>query len=442
MKYPYDIDARKQKLKALLFAIEENLETIEKALFLDLGKPAFEARVSETGYIIGDIKLFLKNMKRWSQTKSVWPSLLNFPSRDYIMNVPYGKVLVYAPWNYPFNLSLSPVIAAYAAGNSVVVKLSELAPNTASAIAQLVASVFDPDEMRVVNGDVKVASSLLEEKWDYIFFTGGISIGKKVAEAAAKTLTPTTMELGGKNPCLILDDTNLELTAKRIVWGKFFNCGQTCIAPDFVLVPSAQKSKLMEVMRTEISKSYGQDASVSPDYGRIVNTDNCIRLQKLIQDERIFSGGNSNAETRYFEPTIIDLESVETPIMSEEIFGPILPVIAYDSVLQRDEILKRFSHSLAFYVFGNDTSEAKKMIAKQPCGGACINDSVLQFANPKLPFGGIGASGYGAYHGKFGFDTFTHKKAVLQRGQWIDPSLRYPPYSAKWKLLQKILKWL
>lgn len=442
MKYAYDIGHRKKQLRKLHEVLKSRIGEVENALFQDLGKPAFEARISETAYVLSEIRLFLKHIEKWAAPEKVSASLLNFPSKDQIVKVPYGKVLVFAPWNYPFQLSLSPAIAAYAAGNAVVIKPSELSPFTARIIADLVASVFTEDEIQVVNGGADVASDLLSKTWDYIFFTGGTAIGKKVAEAAARNLTPTTLELGGKNPCLIDYNCNLELAARRIVWGKFFNAGQTCIAPDFVLLPSRIKSNFLELLKAAIIRSYGNDILSSTDYGRLINDHHAERLHGLLKGERIFFGGDYHREQKYLSPTLVDISSWDAALMQEEIFGPILPVIGYESEAERDRLLQGFSHSLAFYVFSEDTARADELVMRQPCGGACINDTVVHFANARLPFGGVGSSGYGAYHGKFGFDTFSHRKSILKRGNWLDPSLRYPPYSGKLKLISRILDWL
>lgn len=444
MKASYPVEKRREKLKEFLAVLESNTDKIDAALFADLDKPIFEAQLSETFYVIREIKHFIKNMRYWAKPKSVFPSLLNFPSSDYISPIPYGKVLIFSPWNYPFQLAISPMIAAYASGNTICLKPSELAPKTSQIIQVLIEKVFDKSEVEVIQGDHLIANELLQKKWNYIFFTGGTEVGRIVAKAAAENLTPCTLELGGKNPTVVLADADVSLTAKRLVWGKFFNCGQTCIAPDFLLADEKIAEELQLKLVHEIRSAYGENPKLSPDYGRIIDTKKTSRLQNLLEttDLNWKFGGESEVNECYFSPTIIRVNSLESDIMKEEIFGPILPIITYKTSEERQQILSKYTHSLAFYIFGKDKKTIEEIINNQPSGGACINDTVVHFANEKLPFGGIGNSGYGAYHGKFGFDTFTHRKSVVKRGTWLDISLRYAPYKGKISLLKKFLKWL
>ena len=367
---------------------------------------------------------------------------MNFPSSDYIYSEPYGKVLVIAPWNYPFQLALCPLIAAVAAGNSVVLKPSELTPNTSNLINEIISKVFSKNHVEVIEGGVEVSQNLLSKKWDYIFFTGSVAVGKIVAKAAAEHMTPVTLELGGKNPCIIDETANIKLAAKRVVWGKFINAGQTCIAPDYLLVQKDIKSDLIEHLKQEITSAYSDDPEVSPDYTRIVNTRNWDRLKSLIEPEKVLFGGQSNSEDCYLAPTLIEETTMDSLVMKEEIFGPILPILAYENESELDEIISKYDKPLSLYVFTTKNKFAEKIIQKFSFGGGCINDTVIHFSNSRLPFGGVGHSGIGAYHGKMSFDTFSHKKAIVKKANWLDLTLRYAPYNGKLAQIRKILKWM
>ena len=442
MELKTNIQFRKETLKRLLLSIEENEDRIVQALFNDFKKPAFEAVLTETNYVISDLKNTIKNIKCWSKPKKVLPSLLNFPSKDYIYSEPYGKVLIIAPWNYPFQLALCPLISAVAAGNSVELKPSELTPHTSSLIAEIISNVFDKNHVEVIEGGVEVSQNLLSQRWDYIFFTGSVAVGKIVAKAAAEYLTPITLELGGKNPCIIDETANLKLAAKRIVWGKFINAGQTCIAPDYLLVQKKIKSELIEQLKHEITNAYSDNPELSPDYTRIVNVKNWERLNKLIESEKIVFGGQNNQDDCYLAPTLIDETSCDSPIMKEEIFGPILPILSFENETELDAIITKYEKPLSLYVFTTKNNFAEKIIQKFSFGGGCINDTVIHFSNNRLPFGGVGHSGIGAYHGKMSFDTFSHKKAIVKKANWLDLPMRYAPYKGKLTLIRKILKWL
>ena len=442
MDYKSNIQFRKETLTRLLYSIEENEKRIIEALYKDFKKPEFEAVLTETNYVIGDLKQTIKNIKCWAKPKRVLPSILNFPSSDYIYSEPYGKVLVIAPWNYPFQLALCPLIAAVAAGNSVVLKPSELTPNTSNLINEIISKVFSKNHVEVIEGGVEVSQNLLSKKWDYIFFTGSVAVGKIVAKAAAEHMTPVTLELGGKNPCIIDETANIKLAAKRIVWGKFINAGQTCIAPDYLLVQKDIKSDLIEHLKQEITSAYSDDPEVSPDYTRIVNTRNWDRLKSLIEPEKVLFGGQSNSEDCYLAPTLIEETTMDSLVMKEEIFGPILPILAYENESELDEIISRYEKPLSLYVFTTKNKFAEKIIQKFSFGGGCINDTVIHFSNSRLPFGGVGHSGIGAYHGKMSFDTFSHKKAIVKKANWLDLTLRYAPYNGKLAQIRKILKWM
>lgn len=441
MHHKTDITFRKQTLTKLLDVIIKHEDDIIRALYDDFKKPAFESVLTETNFVISDLKNTIKNIKSWASPKWVMPSLLNFPSNDYIYSEPYGKVLVVAPWNYPFQLALSPLISAFAAGNNVVLKPSENTPNTASVIAIIIAEVFDPIHVEVYQGGPDVAEKLLQQRWDYIFFTGSVSVGKLVAKAAAENLTPVTLELGGKSPCIIDATANLSLAAKRIVWGKFINAGQTCIAPDYILANTDIKEKFIACLKAEIIAAYGENPELSKDFARIINDKNWQRLTNLIDDSKVILGGNRNLVNRYIAPTIIDEPEMESGIMAEEIFGPLLPILSYKTDDDLKKIIRRYEKPLSLYVFTEEREFARKMIAEFSFGGGCINDTLVHYANKRLPFGGVGHSGIGAYHGRLGFDTFSHQKAIVKKATWLDIPLRYAPYKGKLSKIRKILKW-
>lgn len=442
MDYKNDIKYRKETLKKLLFNIQKNEDLIIKALYDDFKKPAFEAVLTETNYVISELKNTIRNISKWASPKRVFPSILNFPSTDYIYKEPYGNVLIIAPWNYPFQLALCPLISAVSAGNKVVLKPSELTPNTSSIIAKIVEKSFHINHVEVIQGGVEVSDKLLAKRWDYIFFTGSVTVGKIVAKAAAENLTPVTLELGGKNPCIIDETADLKLAAKRIVWGKFINAGQTCIAPDYILIQKSMKINFITFLIEEIIQAYGKKPEKSPDYARIINTKNWLRLMSMIEPEKVIFGGESNANEFYIAPTLIDEPELESPVMQEEIFGPILPVLIYESENDIDKIVSKYEKPLAFYIFSENNSFVKKMILKYSFGGGCVNDTLIHFSNKRLPFGGVGHSGIGAYHGKLSFDIFSHHKAVVKKANWLDLPMRYAPYKDKLASIKRILDWL
>ena len=442
MNFKTDINFRKQTLVKLLISVQKHEEEIIKALYNDFKKPAFEAVVSETAYIVSELNHTIKNINKWAKPNMVLPSLLNFPSTDYIYKEPYGKVLIIAPWNYPYQLALCPLIAAVAAGNQVIVKPSELTPNTSSIVAKIISETFDENHVKCVEGGVEITQELLAQRWDYIFFTGSVAVGKIVAKAAAENLTPVTLELGGKNPCIIDATANLKLAAKRIVWGKFLNAGQTCIAPDYLLVSYKIKSDFIELIKKEIIDAYGENPETSPDFPRIINQKNWNRLTEMLKGESILAGGKSNIQDYYLAPTLLDEPSLDSLVMKDEIFGPILPVLSFENEADLVSIISRYEKPLSLYIFSNDNPFAKKIIQNYSFGGGCINDTVVYFSNKRLPFGGVGHSGIGAYHGKLSFSTFTHYKAIVKRANWLDIPTRYAPYKGKLKSVKKLFKWL
>lgn len=435
-----DVSYRKSLLKKLLIEVKKRENEITNALYKDFKKSEYEAVMTETSYIISELKLMIKKIDSWSKPKRVFPALLNFPSSSKIYNDPLGIVLIIAPWNYPYQLALAPLIGAIAAGNTVVLKPSELTPNTSKIIKEICEAVFDATHVAVVEGGVDVSTELLAQRWDYIFFTGSVQVGKIVAKAAAENLTPVTLELGGKNPCIIDETADLKLAAKRIVWGKCINAGQTCIAPDYFLIHKSVKEKFVSYFAAEIENAYGKNSQESNDFPRIVNKDNFERLAKMLSEEKILVGGKTDASENYISPTLIDEPSLDSEVMKGEIFGPISPVISYENESDLEKIISNYEKPLAFYVFTKNMNFAKKMIHKYSFGGGTINDTTIHFANNNLPFGGVGESGIGSYHGKRTFDVFTHKKGIVKRYNWLDVSVRYAPYKGKLNTLKKFTK--
>ena len=441
-QFKISVEDRLRLLKSLKDEINLNEEHIYKALDLDLKKPRFETYATEIGFLLNEIELFIKKLKSWSKPQGIRPALINFPSKDYIIFEPYGKVLVISPWNYPFQLALLPAMSAFAAGNSVVLKPSEHTPNTSRLIKKIVEQVFPKELMSVIEGDSKTASKLLEKKWDYIFFTGSVKVGEIVAMAAAKKLTPYTLELGGKSPAIINSDTNLKLASKRIVWGKFLNSGQTCVAPDYLVVHKSIKGNLIKELINRIEKTFGKQLEKTDDFTAIVNEKNFNRLISLINKNKLIYGGKYDQVKRYISPTIIDSPEMNEEIMKDEIFGPILPILSFEKIEDIDEIIIKNPNPLALYVFSKNKKFNEIIINRYPFGGGAVNDTIVHLANSRLPFGGIGSSGIGSYHGKASFELFSHKKSIVRRYTWFDNNLRYAPYKNKLSLVRKIMKYL
>lgn len=430
---------RKESLIRFKNVLKQNENDIHNVLFEDLGKSEFEAYLTEYFVVMSELKTMIKNLNRWSKPQRVKSSALNFPSKDYLIPEPFGCCLQISPWNYPFQLSLATLVGAVAAGNTVVLKPSEHAPKTSELLAQLIGEAFDPHHVSVVNGDASAAQELLSLRWDHIIFTGSTSIGKIVAKAAAEHLTPTILELGGKNPCIVDASAPIQLTAKRIVWGKYLNCGQTCIAPDYILAEHPIKDELIKAIGEEIKKAFGEDASKSSSYGRIAHHKHFDRMVHLIEHSEVAIGGHYDRASKYFEPTVLEVKDCTHPTMADEIFGPILPVLTYTDENDLEAIINQYERPLGFYVFSKRNTFIAKLSHQFSFGGGVANDSMIQFVNDKLPFGGVGHSGIGAYHGKHSFDAFTHYKPWIKRGTWVDPFIRYAPYPTSFEWLKKLL---
>ena len=435
------IEVRKSRLKKLADSLDAHQQELLQALQDDFGKSPFETIATELLMAKKEISTTLRNLSKWAKNRRVGGSFLNWPSRNYIACEPYGVCLIISPWNYPFILAIQPLISALAAGNCVILKPSEHSPNTSGLLHRIISECFHTDYVRVVIGDASVAEQLQKLNFDYVFFTGSTEIGKKVMEAASRHLTPVTLELGGKSPCLVTQHAELKLAAKRIVWGKLVNAGQTCIAPDYVLIHESVVQPFLEELVRAIQEMYGSEIRNNPDFPRIIHHGAFNRLVNLMQSGTIYSGGVHDASSLYISPTVLTDVRWEMPVMQEEIFGPILPVLTYNDLHQAFNSIRSRPKPLAFYLFSTHRKEQKDVLQFLSFGGACINDTLVHAANPSLPFGGVGGSGIGSYHGKWGFQTFSHQKSVLKKATWIDPSIRYPPYRDKVKWLQKLLRW-
>lgn len=436
-----DIQFRKNSLRLLLQNIQQHEKEICKALYQDLRKPEFESLSTEIYMVLKELRYTLKNLNRWTKSQRVRPSWLNFPSTDSLHYQPYGRVLIIAPFNYPFQLAMRPLIGALAAGNTVVLKPSEWCPHTAELLQQIINQTFDSGHVEVVTGPVETAKELLQQPWDYIFFTGSTAVGKLVAHAAAHYLTPVTLELGGKSPCIVDPSASLDIAARRIAFGKLINAGQTCVAPDYILVHRSVKDKLIDALIREIEKFYGKNPQTSPDFSRIINKRHLLRLKELLTHQRVIYGGHLEENDNYLAPTLVDEPQWDSPLMQQEIFGPILPIISYTNEYEIDTLVSKNPTPLALYVFSERKNFVKQIIDRFSFGGATINDTVVHLVNSRLPFGGVGNSGMGQYGGRFSFETFSHKKAVVHRATWCDIKIRYAPYSGKLKQLKLFFRW-
>lgn len=437
-----DIAFRRNALKKLLASIKAHEHDIAEALNKDLSKSEFEAYATETSIVYDELHTAIRRIAKWSRPRRVKTPLLHFRSKSHIYPEPYGTVLVMSPWNYPFQLCMVPLIGAIAAGNCVVVKPSEYSFHTSEIIEKIIRECFDESYVSVVRGGREANQHLLDERFDYIFFTGSPVVGHVVMEAAAKHLTPITLELGGKSPCIVDSTADIAIAAKRIVWGKLLNSGQTCIAPDYFFVHESIKDELVEEMKKAIVSYYGLDARQNPDYPCIINEKHFKRLSNLMTSEgKILCGGWSDEASRKIAPTIIDGITSESPIMQEEIFGPLMPIMTFKTLDEVYDFVLSRPKPLAMYFFSEDKKAIKRTINTLSFGGGCINDTITHIANPNLPFGGVGNSGMGQYHGRLSFDTFTHYKSVLTKALWPDIPLRYAPFTSKnLSLLKKLMK--
>lgn len=435
------IEWRKRQLHALERLLEEGEDRLLAALATDVGKPSMEAWATDLGVTASEVALLAKNVAKWAKPRRVGLPLTAMPGRGRIQPEPLGTVLIIAPWNYPVQLLVEPLAAALAAGNAAVVKPSELAPATSAVLTDLLRTHLDPDAVQVVEGGPEVATELLEQRWDHIFFTGSTRIGRVVAEAAAKHLTPVTLELGGKSPAIVHQSANLEVAGRRIAWGKFLNAGQTCIAPDYVLVDQSVQDELIEHIRTAVADFYGADPQACDDYARIVNDRHFDRLSGLLAGGgEAAIGGTTDADERYIAPTVLVGTPEDAEILQEEIFGPLLPVLPVTSVAEAIDRVNARPKPLALYVFAADDDVVDAVLDRTSSGGVCVNHTILHITPPELPFGGVGESGIGRYHGKSGFDTFSNLKSVLRKPTFPDPALLYPPYtSGKEKIVRKAL---
>ena len=424
------VNKRIQVLRNLRAALKAHEADIAAAVEADLGKCAAETYMCETGLVISELSYMLSHIRRFTREQKVLSPLAQFPSRSYRKPCPYGVTLIMSPWNYPVLLTLGPLISAIAAGNTAIVKPSAYSPATSALLAKIIEEVFEPEYVAVVTGGREENSVLLEEKFDYIFFTGSKTVGKLVLEKASHHLTPVTLELGGKSPCIVDESANLRLAARRIVFGKYLNCGQTCIAPDYLLVHSDVKDKFLSCLVQEIRRQYNK-----AETGRIVSRRHFDRLMGLIDPKKVIIGGVGDPETLKIRPTVLDNVTWDDAVMQEEIFGPILPVLTFESIEEVIDTVNSREKALALYIYAQDNADIRTITSRCIYGGGCVNDCVIHLATSRMGFGGVGESGMGEYHGKTGFDTFTHYKSIVDKKTWLDLPMRYQPYT-------KVSDWL
>ncbi|NFX58854.1 aldehyde dehydrogenase [Staphylococcus aureus] len=437
-----DISFRKEQLKKLSKAIKSYESDILEALYTDLGKNKVEAYATEIGITLKSIKNARKELKNWTKTKNVDTPLYLFPTKSYIKKEPYGTVLIIAPFNYPFQLVFEPLIGAIAAGNTAIIKPSELTPNVARVIKRLINETFDANYIEVIEGGIEETQTLIHLPFDYVFFTGSENVGKIVYQAASENLVPVTLEMGGKSPVIVDETANIKVASERICFGKFTNAGQTCVAPDYILVHESVKDDLITALSKTLREFYGQNIQQSPDYGRIVNLKHYHRLTSLLNSAQmnIVFGGHSDEDERYIEPTLLDHVTNDSAIMQEEIFGPILPILTYQSLDEAIAFIHQRPKPLSLYLFSEDENATQRVINELSFGGGAINDTLMHLANPKLPFGGVGASGMGHYHGKYSFDTFTHEKSYIFKSTRLESGVHLPPYKGKFKYIKAFFK--
>ena len=432
-----NIEKRIHALKKLKTCIQKNEAEIATALEADLGKSNFESYMCETGLVLSEISYMLKHIRRFTREKRVHTPLSQFHSRSFTKPGPYGVVLIMSPWNYPFLLSLDPLIDAIAAGNTVILKPSAYSPNTSKLIEKMIRECFSPEMVAVVTGGRAENTSLLEEHFDYIFFTGSQNVGREVMRKSSAHLTPVTLELGGKSPCIVDESADLKLAARRIVFGKYLNCGQTCVAPDYICCHSSVKDAFLAEVKKQISLQFGEQPLSSSNYGKIINEKHFDRINSLIDPSKTVCGGGSNRETLQIEPTVLDNVTFEDPVMQQEIFGPVLPVLTYDSLGGAVTKINSMAHPLALYIFTEDEKNAREVTSRCGFGGGCINDVLIHLATSNMGFGGFGESGMGSYHGIDGFRTFSHYKSIVDKKTWIDLPMRYQKYR---KVYEKMVR--
>lgn len=435
-----DVEFRIERLKALKQIIIKRNQEIVDALRKDFGKSEFETFSNEIMSSLDEIKLSIKKLHSWASPKKVKTPILHFKASSRIYYEPYGVVLIISAWNYPFQLAINPLIGAISAGNCCIIKPSELAPNTSRLLCEIIRECFEEEHCTIVEGGAEETTNLLNEKFDFILYTGGIHVGKIIAEAAAKHLTPVVLEMGGKSPCIVDNTADIEISSRRIVWGKFMNAGQTCVASDYLVVHKDVKDLLINAIQKQIKNFYGDNPEKSIDYCRIINQKHFDRLSTFLNKGSIVVGGKTNRNQLYIEPTIIDNVTWDYPIMQEEIFGPILPILEYDDLTNVIEMINAHGKPLALYIFSKNKKVQKKIINETSFGGGCINTTVLHPGNLYLPFGGVGSSGMGNYHGKASFYTFSHQKGILNKSLMVDPKLIYPPYKNKVEILKKMYR--
>lgn len=433
------VDFRIRQLKKFRDLLKENEQALYDAIYADFGKSEFDTYTNELALVYIEIKDAIRNVRKWSRKKRVRTNLINFPAKSYVIPEPLGVSLVIGAWNYPYQLSLAPVVAAMAAGCTVILKPSELPAATSSVMAKLINAAFEPEYFQAIEGGVEETTELLDQKFDTIFFTGSVPVGKIVYQAAAKHLTPVTLELGGKSPAFVTESANLKMTVKRLIWAKFLNAGQTCIAPDYVMVHASVKDAFLALAKEEIEKS--QFSVENGNYTQIINQKNFDRLKELIDPSKLFCGGSFDAELRQIEPIIMQGISFDDPIMEEEIFGPILPVLEYTDLSTAIAQVKERPKPLACYVFTTNSAEKHKVLHDLSFGNGAVNEALMQISNPHLGFGGVGESGIGSYHSKAGFDAFSHHKSILDKPNWIETSLKYYPYTEwKFKWIKRLMR--
>ena len=436
-----DIAFRKAALRKLRDVILARENDINAALFKDLNKSPSESYMCEVGMTLAELNYMLAHLDRWAKKHYVLSPLAQFHARSFTVYNPYGVVLIMSPWNYPFMLTMEPLIGALAAGNCCVVKPSAYAPATSSVIRDLIAECFPPEYVTAVEGGRRENQALLDQRFDYIFFTGGVTVGREVMRKAAEHLTPVSLELGGKSPCIVDATAKLDLAAKRLAFGKLLNCGQTCVAPDYLLIDRKVKDEFLALLKKHITAMIGEDALKNDKYVHMVSRRHYDRVMGLIDPSKVVFGGKGNPETLHIQPTIMDGVTGEDPVMQEEIFGPILPVIAYDAMDEAVAFINSREHPLALYLFSEDKATQKRFLRAVPFGGGCINDTIIHLATSRMGFGGVGHSGMGSYHGRRSFDTFSHEKSIVNKSTWMDLPVRYMPYGAlKDKLLRIFLR--